>query len=158
VTQQALTSNRFSRSSLPISSISNRFETERTRDSESGAWRALSGCGVVRFWQAVRRTAGKATTFRTRLENLPWEYWLRTSALSWGFERGLVDFPVWVSESGEGLGNRVENSLREELIEGQNSSGFILLACISIEATTTKAMEVWILQYIEICLRVEALC
>ena len=68
-----------------------------------------------------------------------------------------MDFPVWVSESGEGLGNRVENSLREEQIEGLNSSGFILLACISIEATTRKAMEVWIPQFIEICLRVEAL-
>lgn len=68
-----------------------------------------------------------------------------------------MDFPVWVLESGEGLGNRVENSLREEQIEGLNSSGFLLLASISIEATTRKAMEVWILQFIEICLRVEAL-
>lgn len=110
----------------------------------------------MRFWQAVRRTAGKATTFWTRLENLPWEYWLRTSALSWGFERGLVGFPVWVLESGEGSGNRVENSLREERIEGPNSSGFILLACISIEATNRKAVQVWNLQLIENCLRVEA--
>jgi hypothetical protein len=45
-------------------------------------------------------------------------------------------------------------SLREEQIEGLNSSGFILLACINIEATTRKAMEVWILQFIEICLRI----
>jgi hypothetical protein len=45
-------------------------------------------------------------------------------------------------------------SLREEQIEGLNSSGFILLACINIEATTRKAMEMWILQFIEICLRI----
>jgi hypothetical protein len=45
-------------------------------------------------------------------------------------------------------------SLREKQIEGLNSSGFILLACINIEATTRKAMEVWILQFIEICLRI----
>ena len=40
----------------------------------------LLGCGVVMFWQAVRRTLGKAMTFETRLENLPCEYWVRTKA------------------------------------------------------------------------------
>lgn len=79
---------------------------------------------------------GKATTFWIRFENLPWEYWLRTRALSWGLVRGLVVGDVGIDTvllSGEAVGNRVERSLREEGIEGLNSSGLILLRRISIE-------------------------
>lgn len=38
---------------------------------------------LERFWQAVRRTEGKATTFWRRLEKVPLEYWLRTKDLRW---------------------------------------------------------------------------
>lgn len=115
MTQQALTSNLFSQSSRPISAISNCLETECRRDDESGGLRALLGRGVVRFWQAVRRTVGKATTFWTRFKNLPWEYCLSTRNSSWGLVRGSVGSGVEgsVSGTGEGFSNRFENSLRE---------------------------------------------
>lgn len=50
----------------------------------------------TRFWQAARRTAGKATTFGTRSENLPWEYLPRTRDSRWGLERGFGGFKVGV--------------------------------------------------------------
>ena len=70
------------------------------------------------FWQAVRRTLGKARTFETRLENLPCEYGVRTKALSWGFVRVSVGFWVLVLGGGDGFCKRVENSLREVGLQG----------------------------------------
>lgn len=46
--------------------------TESRREGEPGEKGASWVRGVVRFLQAVKRTVGEATTFVTRLENLPW--------------------------------------------------------------------------------------
>lgn len=52
MTQHAAASNRFSRSSRAVASTLKRSETEAGR---KGA--------AVRFWHAVKRTGGEATTF-----------------------------------------------------------------------------------------------
>ena len=70
---------------------------------------------------------------------------MRTKALSWGFVRVSVGFWVWVLGGGDGFCKRVENSLREERFGDLNSSGFILLRCISIE-TMRREVEFWILE------------
>lgn len=52
---------------------------------------------MERFWQAVRRTEGKATTSWRRLEKVPSEYWLRTKDLRWDFVK------VWVENGLKGI-------------------------------------------------------
>ena len=69
MTQQATTSNRFSRSSRPMASMQNRAETDSRRSGGEPGGRA----GAARLLQAVMRTEGRATTFWRRLVNLPWE-------------------------------------------------------------------------------------
>ena len=70
---------------------------------------------------------------------------MRTKALSWGFVRVSVGFGVLVLGGGDGFCKRVENSLREERFGGLNSSGFLLLRCISIE-TMRREVKFWILE------------
>lgn len=52
---------------------------------------------LERFWQAVRRTEGKATTFWRRLEKVPFEYWLRTKDLRW------ESVKVWEDKGRKGI-------------------------------------------------------
>ena len=70
---------------------------------------------------------------------------MRTKALSWGFVRVSVGFWVLILGGGDGFCKRVENSLRGERFGDLNSSGFILLRRIIIEATRRK-VEGWTLE------------
>ena len=70
---------------------------------------------------------------------------MRTKALSRGFVRVSVGFWVLILGGGDGFCKRVENSLRGERFGDLNSSGFILLRCIIIEAMRRK-VEGWTLE------------